>query len=287
MTMKTRILLLLMLLPMASAEARRLTVACKFAADGRHVYEDSCVVMQLTVVPHAGVCIEVHNKTAGVVYVDRQLSFAYVNGGSWPLYAASSVTDGVVNALATMDDFHNVRYIDGHVYSHYTTVTEQPVQAVAPMGTAIVCGWEELEMLMEPSRVCVCEHGPLSLCRRSACFVDGGREQRMHKGDSRIYDETTTPLFLAVSMRYATDAAPDVQHTAYVSDYVRQIDVHKHGAWDSDRGNLPLASRQYLFDCGGVNVPAVVTYGLTLAAAAAFVAVWTANDIDMDMPSGF
>ncbi len=225
--MKNFVLFVLLVLCGFSAEARRVGVFYFFADDGKLIYEDENIRVEIGV-SDSEPYLFVSNKTDHVIFIDKGSSFVYENGGATCLFSNASYSSGtgsgggasvnlggVANALgvggAVGSILGGVNVGGGRSTQNSTTYYEQRVKALAPHASYKLYEWDGT-IYYYPKRP-----------------WKPGRKWSFGRNDS--------PYVIEASLRYSADESFTSVQTAEVSNYV------------SDRvyGKVYYAKRNYLY----------------------------------------
>lgn len=235
--MKRLFTILWVLLGAVSASASQVGVFCFMSAEGTETCVDQNVRLSLVLNNKGTMMLELENLTDSIIFVDRGLSFAWINGDSEPLFLMQSTTDShtYTEGIAVGGGPHDVRWMSSDSYTQSHTMYDMRIQAVAPHATALVYVWEHLPRLLDSAVIRNGKIGTWFSRHNIGKFMDSKRNFR--KGDKRTYNRNTTPLIMAIDVQYSFREFGGTKQKITVSNYVSRIQIDSR-KWVSTDGVL-------------------------------------------------
>ncbi|MCD8303937.1 MAG: hypothetical protein LUC86_03820 [Prevotellaceae bacterium] len=224
----------------------RVGVYTFFSASPSYQYEDENV----TVVIY-GMQLVIYNKTDHVIYLDKEASFAYLNGVPTSLFTNASYTNsktkgggasanlgGLASALGVKGPIGSVLggvNVGGGVsYGSSTTYYEQKIVAIAPTSAYIAYRWESVVDILT-------EKGVIN---RRYIFPYTYHKTKFKKGLSWHFEDNTSPLCLMGVINYYNDQELQSPTQASVSKYMSDIVIGSYKGINSSPQCAPYKGQE-------------------------------------------
>lgn len=302
-TMKKLILCAVLTALVSSAYAKSVGVYCFFSDTKTNLYEDENTKLVGIYLANQ-IHIAVVNKTSKILYIDKANSFIYVNGTPISLFTnavhSTGTTEskghsvnlgGIARGLGfgglVTAGLSAVNVGGGTSTQNTTTIYEQRVLAIAPHATEELYSIGDLRHQFDNSIVYAGEKpsfGGIS-AGQHGMFIDQktGKRTKFKIGDSRHYDQDTTPLEVKAAITYSPSEQFTESQLISVSHYISDIVIdHKKGARNNKRAAnayLPHCAPYFAknMDCHkfisgrnvGIPIAAVVTMMVSITGATA------------------
>ena len=240
-----------------TAQAARVGLFCYLSGSESGLCSDSLLTTRLVLTPTGEAVVEVENLTDDIVYINRDNSFALVNGQSAPMFTPSAQSESHTVVSGSVEQvWHDVSWMNGEAHTTKQTVYDRRILPVAPHGRAIVFVWNDLPSLLRSDIIETNYRGRGAMCKKgrfltardgygpSAMLPAYSTEKKFRKGDCRNYNDASTPLALVADIQYSTtdplrqsanspgaaEKATSQVFRARVSDYVETIAVGPYDA---------------------------------------------------------
>lgn len=288
----------------SSTYAKSVGVYCFFSDANTDLYEDENTKL-VSSFHGEQIDIAITNKTSKVLYIDKANSFIYLNGTPISLFTNAVHTTGTTDSSGHSVNLGGiarslgvgglvaaglsaVNVGGGSSTQSSTTIYEQRILAIAPHATEVLYSIRSLRDKFDDSIVCIGKQPSfLSMSAgRHGKFIDLQTKKRtkFKIGDSRHYEQNTTPLEVKAAITYSTGEQFTEIQLITVSQHISDIVIdNKKGARNNKKAanvHLPYCAPYMArnMDClkfiSGVNIlPPIAAYTTCVIAISGSIAL--------------